>query len=162
MPLVPGTQYAQPTDLQRFCLTPAQAGRFGADQQNNALIAASAIVDAYLNTQYVLPLIQWDDLLTIITCNVAQMILWNQYGYSPTQGGADQEIVKNRYASAIGWLDKVASKKISPNITDSSGLQPQEDSGGPFVVSDPAIGFGFSCGCGQSPCSCTGSFGWGW
>jgi phage gp36-like protein len=138
MPLTPTpSQYAQPEDLVRFSLTPAVAGRFGADQQDAALLAASAIADSLIASQFVLPLATWDYSLVVAVCNIAAKLLYDQFGYNPN-AVADQ-LVQRRYDEAIAWLQGVSRKQVTPQWVDASG--DSVDSAGDFIVSDKSVGF---------------------
>jgi phage gp36-like protein len=137
MPLVTNpTAYADPTQLVQLALTPATAGRFGGDQQQNALYSASAVADSYIGGQFQLPLVTWDYSLALAVCNIAAKFLYDQYGYNPN--APIDALIQRRYDEALTWLASVRDKKIQPQWVDSSGTgQPAGD----FVVSDPPVGF---------------------
>src|SRR4051812_46267462 len=119
MPLNPTqSQYAEPSDLALYSLTPAQAGRFVAESQLAAVKAASALADAYIGGQFLLPLALWDLSLVVAVCNMAAYWLFNQYCYNPN-APADKQVL-TRYQQSIDWLVEVRDKKVSPSWTDSS------------------------------------------
>lgn len=130
------SQYAQPEDLVRLALTPAAATRFGAEQQQAALLAASGIADSYIASTFDLPLQTWDYSLVIAVCNIAAKILYNQFGYnqnSPVDG-----LIQRRFQEALDWLQAVGRGKTSPQWVDASS---SFDAAGDYVVSDTPVGF---------------------
>lgn len=135
MPLVSTSQYAAPEDLVKYSLTSAQAQRFGAEQQAAACMAASAIADSFLSSQFALPLATYDVSLVMQVCNIAAWILHLQYGMNPN--APIDQIIQLRYENAIAWLTAISKSTISPNWTDASGT---DDAAGDFVISDKPIG----------------------
>jgi phage gp36-like protein len=137
------SQYADESQLISLSITQAAATRFGNTAVTAALQAASSIADSYINSVFVLPLQTspqgWDMSLTLAVCNIAAYLLYNQVGFNPN-APQDQLIVK-RYNDALTWLQAISDEKQTPNWIDSSGASPQSQAAGPFVVSDPPVGF---------------------
>lgn len=135
--------YATETQLISLSITQAAATRFGNTAMDAALQAASSIADGYINSVFVLPLQTspqgWDMSLTLHVCNIAAYLLYNQFGFNPN-APQDQLIVK-RYNDALAWLQSISDEKLTPNWVDSSGADPQSQAAGPFVISDPPVGF---------------------
>lgn len=137
------SQYGQVADLESLAITVAAGTRFGTTAMNAALQAASSIADSYIASQFTLPLqttpVQgWDMSLTLHVCNIAAWLLYNQFGYSPMAPGDD--LVIKRYTSALDWLAMIRDQKVHPQWLDSSGDSVQTEQG-PFVISDPPVGF---------------------
>lgn len=137
------SQYAQIADLESLAITVAAGTRFGDTAMTAALQAASSIADSYITSQFTLPLQTapaqgWDMSLTLHVSNIAAWLLYNQFGYSPMAPGDD--LVVKRYQSALDWLAMIRDQKIHPQWLDSSGDSVQTEQG-PFVISDPPVGF---------------------
>ena len=137
------SQYGTEAQLISLSITQAAATRFGNTAMDAALQAASSIADGYINSVFVLPLQTspqgWDMSLTLHVCNIAAYLLYNQFGFNPN-APQDQLIVK-RYNDALAWLQSISDEKLTPNWVDSSGSTPQSQAAGPFVISDPPVGF---------------------
>ncbi len=137
------SQYAQPSDLTALALSPAAAARFGQTAISAQLQAASSLIDSYIVSQFTLPLQTdpqgWDMSLTRSTCNIAAYLLYVQFGFNPSTP-ADQAIVA-RYNSEISWLEQVRDKKLFPVWVDSSGSATVTEEAGPYIISDPPVGF---------------------
>ena len=136
-------QYAQIADLESLSITVAAGTRFGDAAMTACLQAASSIADTYLASQFTLPLQTtptngWDMGLTLHVSNIAAWLLYNQFGYSPMAPGDD--LVVKRYQSALDWLALIRDQKIHPQYIDSSasGVAVEQ---GPFIISDPPVGF---------------------
>jgi len=136
------SQYGQIADLESLSITVAAGTRFGSTAMTAALQAASSIADSYITSQFTLPLQAspqgWDMSLTLHVSNIAAWLLYNQFGYSPMAPGDD--LVVKRYQSALDWLAMIRDQKIHPQWVDSSGESVQTEQG-PFVISDPPVGF---------------------
>ena len=140
------SQYATEAQMQQLAITPAAFARFEAASPGcvaAALQAESSIADTYLNSQYVLPLQTtpqgWDMALTLVVCYRAAFTLYFSLGFNPA--APDWQVMTSRKEWADTWLDGVAKQTITPNYADSSGLPPDSDRAGDYVVSDPTVGF---------------------
>lgn len=137
------SQYATSAQLSSLALTPAATSRFGATAIEAQLQAASSICDSYIASQFTLPLITepqgWDMSLVMATCNIAAYLLYCQYGFNPA-APADKYI-QDRYQAAIAWLEQIRDKLIFPTWTDSTGDTPAFVEAGPYIESDPPVGF---------------------
>lgn len=119
MPVLAGTVYATRTDLTNIGLLGAALANVSTGAQDEALQAASAVADSYLQSHYVLPLVQWGYDLVRAVCCIAAWDCLTARGFSPQSQG-DQNVYK-RYEDAINWLDEVSKGLQSPaNIVDSS------------------------------------------
>jgi phage gp36-like protein len=134
MPVLAGTVYATTTDLGNLGLLGAALQNVSGAAQAEALQAASAVADSYLQGQYILPLSQWGYDLVRAVCIIAAWDLLAARGYSP-QSQADQN-VRQRYEDALGWLDEVSKGIQTPvNIIDAS-TAPTDGDGSDVTVID--------------------------
>jgi phage gp36-like protein len=128
MPVLAGTQYATRTDLTQIGLVGAALANVPTAAQDEAIQAASAIADSYLQGQYVLPLSQWGYDLTRAVCCIAAWDCLTARGYSPQSQG-DQNVYK-RFEDALKWLDEVSKGMQTPsNILDASTPAANPDGG---------------------------------
>lgn len=119
MPVLAGTRYASQTDLTRIGLVGAALVNVPSAALDEALDAASAIADSYLQGQYVLPLSQWGYDLVRAVCAIASWDCLTARGYNPQSQG-DQNVYK-RFQDALTWLDEVSKGTQTPiNIIDAS------------------------------------------
>jgi phage gp36-like protein len=134
VPVLAGTVYATRTDLTQIGLVGAALANVPTAAQDEALQAASAIADSYLQGQYVLPLAQWGYDLVRVVCCVAAWDCLTARGYSPQSQG-DQNVYK-RYEDALKWLDEVSKGMQTPaNILDAS-TPPTDPDGGTVTQVD--------------------------
>lgn len=141
------SQYATTAQMQLLAITPAAFARFEAASPGcvtAAIQAASSIADASLSSQFEMPLQTspsngWDMSLTKVVCFLAAWDLYSTFGYNPS--APDWQIFEQRKQWADKWLDGVAKKTITPLFLDSSGLAPDADRAGDFIVSDQPVGF---------------------
>lgn len=137
------SQYATSAQLSSLALTPAAAQRFGATAIEAQLQAASSIADSYIASQFTLPLVTepvgWDMSLTMAVCNIAAYLLYVQYGFNPA-ARADK-FIQDRYQATVVWLEQIRDKEIFPQWTDSTGTDPVSAESGPYIESDPPVGF---------------------
>ncbi len=111
--------YGNPADLANFGLNTLAAAKITTATKQEALEAASDIVDGYLAGQFVLPLVAWSKDITRATCIIAAYDLLVTRGYNP-DAGADPNF-RLRYEDIIRWLEKVAANNgVTPRVTDSS------------------------------------------
>jgi phage gp36-like protein len=158
------SQYATTAQIQLLAITPAAFARFEAASPGcvtAALQAASSLADDYLGSQFKLPLQispqGWDMSLTEKVCWVAAYSLYFNFGFNPSS--PDWQVMTERRKEALAWLDSVGKKTITPNYTDSSGLDPDADRAGDFVISDSPVGFTSR---GSSNTVPLGTCGWWW
>jgi phage gp36-like protein len=113
-----GTQYAQPSDLVNLGMLGAAFASVAPTTQNAALLAASGLADASLQSRYILPLKQWGQDLVRAVCIVAAYDLMTSRGYS-TQSPDDH--IRQRYLDALAWFKSVGSGDDTPSyVIDSS------------------------------------------
>lgn len=128
MPVLAGTVYATRTDLTQIGLVGAALANVPTAAQDEALQAASAIADSYLQGQFILPLTQWGYDLVRAVCVIAAWDCLAARGYAP-QSQADQNVYK-RYQDALAWLDEVSKGIQTPvNVLDSSTTPTNPDGG---------------------------------
>lgn len=134
MAVLAGTRYATQTDLTRIGLVGAALTNVPSAALDEALDAASAIADSYLQGQYVLPLSQWGYDLVRAVCCIAAWDCLTARGYNPqSQGDAN---VYKRSEDALKWLDEVSKGMQTPlNILDAS-TPPINPDGGEVVQVD--------------------------
>jgi phage gp36-like protein len=119
MPVVQGTQYATTNDLANLGLIGGVLTGISTPTQQAALIAASAIVDAKIQSKFILPLLQWGFDLVRAVCIIAAYDLLVGKGYNPATG-ADPNI-RQRYLDTIEWLDEVGrGEDTLAAVVDSS------------------------------------------
>lgn len=119
MAVVAGTVYATRTDLNQIGILAQALANVPTAAQDEALQAASAVADSYLQDQFKLPLTSWGYDLVRAVCILAAWDCLTVRGYSPQSQG-DQNIYK-RYEDGIAWLEEVAAGKKKPSqIVDSS------------------------------------------
>jgi phage gp36-like protein len=140
------SQYATAADIQKLAITPAAYARFEGASAGcvvAALQAASSIADTYLPSQFTLPLQVspqgWDMSLTMNVCWIAAWLLYNSFGFAPMAPGDD--LVVKRYESALAWLGQIRDKEIFPQYVDAINGATTSPEQGPFVISDPPVGF---------------------
>lgn len=131
MPVLAGTVYATTTDLGNLGLLGAALVNMPPAAQTEALQAASAIADSYLQGQYILPITQWGYDLVRVVCIIAAWDLLAARGYNPqSQGDLN---IRQRYEDALKWLDEVSKGIQTPlNIVDTSA--PASDPDGSEVT----------------------------
>jgi phage gp36-like protein len=133
-------QYATWDDIQRLAITPAAAQRYGEPASTSMLQAASSLCDSYLASQFTLPLTVWDMNLTMNVCNIAAYMLACQFGFNP--GAPADKLIETRYQNALMWLEQIRDEKIFPQYTDTQNQGGDSTiEAGPYVVSDPPVGF---------------------
>jgi phage gp36-like protein len=138
VPVLAGTVYATTTDLTQIGLVGAALANVPTQAQNEALQAASAIADSYLQGQFILPLTQWGYDLVRVVCCIAAWDCLTARGYAP-QSQADQNVYK-RYQDALAWLDEVSKGIQTPaNILDSSTPAQNPDGGTVLAVDGGSV-----------------------
>lgn len=138
MPVLAGTRYASQTDLTRIGLVGAALANVPSAAQDEALDAASAIADSYLQGQYKLPLTSWGYDLVRAVCAIAAWDCLAARGYSPQSQG-DQNIYK-RFEDALKWLDEVSKGVQTPiNIVDASVTPTDADGSAVTMIESGSI-----------------------
>lgn len=128
--------YATLQDLTRLGLPAAATAGLATEALQAALESASSLVDGYLAAGFNLPLASWGDDLTGHVCAVAAWQILRTRGFDP-EGRADMAI-RTSYEDAIGWLERVAAGRLSPQIVDST---PERDDAAPVFNSPPPRGW---------------------
>ncbi len=123
--------YATFDDLNDEGLPPAALEGVGRGLVDKAILAASSLADSYLRKRFTLPLTSFSEDLTRAVVHIAVCDLMVRRGFNPASG-ADQLIV-DRKADAIAWLEDVAAGKVEPGVEDST---PTLDEAGPLFASE--------------------------
>jgi phage gp36-like protein len=124
--------YATPADLQDEGLPPAALEGVGRGLTLKAILAASALADSYLRKRYTLPLVSFSEELTRAVVHIASCDLLVRRGFNPASGA--DELLIDRKAAAIEWLEDVAKGNVEPGVEDST---PNVDEAGPLFASEP-------------------------
>jgi phage gp36-like protein len=112
------SSYATPTDLANVGALPAFTQSLTAAQQTEAIQNASAFMDSYFSSRFMLPLVTWTYDVTLCCAQIAIYYLVQARGYNPNNPAEDTYRV--RYEQCINWLKDVARGQATPQITDSS------------------------------------------
>lgn len=114
--------YATPTDLENpaLGLPPRALSVIGPTVLNDALIAASDMMDSYLLSRYTGPIIAWGRDMRTCCCHIAAYHLLAGQGMNPVNSSADDH-VRLRYEDALRWLKDVSKGAASPTgLVDST------------------------------------------
>lgn len=140
------SQYAQPENLVKLSVSQGTYNDWLNEPNALAIInaelqKASSDADSFLASQFDLPLQSdgYDMALTGAVCDIAAKRLYNRFGYN--FNAPIDALIENRYKEAIDWLTKISREELKPQYTDSSG-SPSSQNAGPFVLSNPGVGFG--------------------
>ncbi len=123
------TVYATRAELVKLSVPPAGLAGISAQDQDDALRAASRTVDSYLTARFQLPLSQVGEDVTQVTCDIAAYRLLKRRGFRPDS--ADAEQYRLAYADAIKWLEGVAKGNITPtDLVTAAGPEAGTDEAG--------------------------------
>jgi phage gp36-like protein len=146
-----GAPYVEPAQLGQY-LPAATLSLATYAQQLQACLDATNQADSYMRSRVQLPLLAWDNDISMFTAMIAvYRLMSGAVGFAP-QAGTDVNIVRN-YQSAvggtdpvtgqivIGYFEKVQRQAIVPNWTPSIpvGQDPGHDA--PQVSSQPQRGW---------------------
>lgn len=109
--------YATIDDLSVYGLNAIVLDKLTPAQQTAAINAACDLVDSYLNSKFKLPIVTYGAALTQKVCEIASWTLLSLRGFDP-EDPADNE-VKNRYDTALKWLEGIKDGEITPVLVDS-------------------------------------------
>jgi phage gp36-like protein len=113
------TQYATRADLTNLGLLAGALSSVPTATQDAALLAASGLADAALQSRYILPLTRWGQDLVRCVCIIAAYDLLTSRGYGPQQGVDDN--IRKRYLDQLDWLKEVGKGNDTPSyVIDSS------------------------------------------
>lgn len=126
--------YATQADFASLGLPAKATAGIASGDIDTALEAASRQVDSYIGSRYDLPLVSFDQSVTIAVCSIAAYNLLARRGFAA--GASDAENVRQRYEDAIGWCKDVARGLALPGVTTTAGaasaaVDPQN---APFVI----------------------------
>ncbi len=112
------SQYATTTDLTNYGLNAISVANIDPAVLTAQLVAASAMVDSFLNGRYNLPLLSWDASVTINTCYIAAwLVLSKSRGFNPDN--PSDVTVRQSYEDAIAWCNGVQRQAIHPTVTQT-------------------------------------------
>lgn len=114
-----GTRYAERTDLVRFGLTAEALEDVPTATQDEALDAASAVLDGYVASRKKLPLSAWGDDLRRYACGIAAYDIMVTRGYDPHAG--NDENLRKRFDDALDWGVRFSAGRVeSPEMVDAT------------------------------------------
>lgn len=111
--------YADRTDLTRFGIRSEALVGVSTTTQDEALDAASSLLDGYIAGRKLLPLTAWGDDLRRHVCAIAAYDLMVVRGYDPSAGADDA--LRRRYEDALDWAQRFSAGRVeSPSMADST------------------------------------------
>ena len=113
-----GSLYCSVSDLTTIGINPVSLQDVALFEQQNAIVAASALIDDRIGGRYQLPLLAWPSSFTYHCAKIAVYICLAARGYSP-DAGADPLWVQD-YQKAIDWAEGIQRQSIHPQVTPSS------------------------------------------
>ena len=116
---MPVTTYATVAQFFQWGLPQTALGARSVADVQAALDAASALMDDYFRSRYVLPFAAVGLTVARHCVAIAVNIFMGGRGFSPVSG-ADESIV-NGLTAAEAWLDKVQRRLLHPDVTDGNG-----------------------------------------
>jgi phage gp36-like protein len=118
-----------PTDLEAFTAAELAAGQTALLVVGRALQDADDTINSYLAGRYTLPIAPVPAVLGRVAAELARFYLYD-----------DQvtDLIKDRQAANIKWLDGVAKGSISIGV-DAATSQPPASSAGAELVSDATV-----------------------
>lgn len=112
------SQYATTTDLTSFGLNAISVANIDPVVLNAQLIAASGLMDSYFAGRYNLPLVSYDQSVTINCCYIAAwLVLSKSRGFNPDNPG--DVTVRQSYEDAIAWCNGVQRQAIHPTVVQT-------------------------------------------
>lgn len=131
--------YAVPADLDSG-INPGAISAVTNQQKLDAITQASGIIDSYLRSQFVLPLVQVGSDIKRACIDISIYFVMVGRGYNP-DAGSDPGI-RQRYEDRVAWLKLVGQGTVTPDITDSSSSASEgTPSARPIVISSSQRGF---------------------
>lgn len=115
--------YATKDELYIYGAPSKAFGQLTDAAKDAALEAASRTVDTYYRARFPLPLSSWDEQTKKVTCQIATYDLLSIRGYNPASGSDIN--IKDRYDSAIAWLEKVAKQQAHPEVATAQINAPE-------------------------------------
>ncbi len=113
------SQYATSVDFTNFGINALAIANVDPGVVNAQLIAASAMMDSYFNGRYALPLLSWDQSVTMNCCFIAAwLVMSKSRGYNPDN--PSDVTVRASYDDAIAWCNGVQRQAIHPTVTQSA------------------------------------------
>jgi phage gp36-like protein len=131
VPVVNGTVYAVRGDLVGLGLMGGALANVPTTVQDNALQAASGLIDSYIGGRYTLPLTTWGQDLLRACCVIAAYDLLTSRGFGMVNGPDDN--IRLRYLDIIKWLEDIRDGETPI----SGGGGSSATAGAPVVYSSP-------------------------
>jgi phage gp36-like protein len=113
-----GTLYCNVVDLTTIGINPVSLQDVSLQDQQNAIVSASAMIDDRIAGRYQLPLIAFPDSFRYHCAKIAVYICLSARGYSP-DAGADP-LWKQDYEKAIEWANGIQRQAIHPQVTPTA------------------------------------------
>ncbi len=118
------SQYATTTDLTNFGLNAISVANISPSVLTAQLIAASAMMDSHFAGRYNLPLVSFDQSVTINCCYIAAwLVLSKSRGFNPDNPG--DVTVRQSYEDAIAWCNGVQRQAIHPTVVQTAVASPR-------------------------------------
>lgn len=110
--------YCTRRELALWGTTAAALQDIEPDDQDNAIMGASSVIDGYLKSHLNLPLVSWDrDIRRACAVIAAYDLIAASVGRNPEESG-DNDPLENRYARIMKWLEQVGEGLV---ITSAIG-----------------------------------------
>ena len=113
-----GSLYCAVGDLTTIGINPTALEDVTNAQMQNAIVAASSMIDDRIGGRYQLPLLAWPESFTYHCAKIAVYVILSARGYSP-DAGADP-LWKTDYEKAIEWANGIQRQAIHPHVTPSA------------------------------------------
>lgn len=133
--------YATLADLDALGLLSRAFASIDDDDKTAALADGSRRVDAFMRSQWKLPLIAWDTMVTGWVVDLACYRLMAHRGYNPATGA--DPIIRLKYEDVMADLKLANAGKLTPGVTDSysGSTEGVTQAAGPTVYTAPLRGF---------------------
>jgi|KBSMisStaDraftv2_1062788.scaffolds.fasta_scaffold499740_2 phage gp36-like protein len=133
--------YATIADLEALGIAGDALAKISAPIKNQALGAASRLIDGFLAAQFVLPVTYWGQDVRGVCCDIAAWRLLANRGFNPSGQGGDENI-RLAYEDAMKLLNLWARDDgARPDVIDSGAGKEQTPTAAPTVSSSPSRGW---------------------
>jgi len=139
-----GSLYCSVSDLTTIGINAISLQDVSLVDQQNAIVAASALIDDHISGRYQLPLLAWPYSFTLHCSKIAVYICLSVRGYNP-DAGADPLWVQD-YEKAMEWARGIQRQAIHPQVTPSSPSPGNATYDLPQVITSPQRGWYPGCG----------------
>ncbi len=133
--------YATIADLDSLGLLSRAFAAISDDDKTAALADGSRRVDAFMRSQWKLPLVAWDTMVTGWVVDLACYRLMSHRGYNPSTGA--DPIIRLKYEDVMADLKLANAGKLTPGVTDSysGSTEGVTQAAGPTVYTADLRGF---------------------